>query len=171
MKINLNLNFARLLARPGPIGLDIGARQVKAVQLASVGRDGRRVLAAASFPRATPNQPRDADEAARVAEVLDRQGFVGRTVVVGLGPAQLMSSMLELPARAPGVPIEQIARMELARVHGRDAAGFEFAQWEVPSPAPFHTFETPPRLDPTATRVLDARVMPERHEPVSGTSH
>jgi cytochrome c oxidase subunit 1 len=31
----------------------------------------------------------------------------------------------------------------------------------VPSPAPFHTFETPPRLDPTATRVLDARVQPE----------
>ena len=135
MNINLNLNFARLLARPGPIGLDIGARQVKAVQLASVGRDGRRVSAAASFPRAKPNQPLGADEAARVAEVLDRQGFVGRTVVVGLGAAQLMSSMLELPARAPGVPIEQIARMELARVHGRDADGIEFAQWEVPAPA------------------------------------
>jgi cytochrome c oxidase subunit 1 len=26
----------------------------------------------------------------------------------------------------------------------------------VPSPAPFHTFETPPRLNASATRVLDA---------------
>jgi cytochrome c oxidase subunit I len=47
-----------------------------------------------------------------------------------------------------------------------DGRGAEGLEWEVPSPAPFHTFETPPRLDPTATRILDARVMSERHEPV-----
>jgi cytochrome c oxidase subunit I len=47
-----------------------------------------------------------------------------------------------------------------------DGKGAEGLEWEVPSPAPFHTFEIPPRLDPTATRILDARVMPERHEPV-----
>ena len=32
--------------------------------------------------------------------------------------------------------------------------GAEGLEWEVPSPAPFHTFETPPRLDSTATRVV-----------------
>jgi cytochrome c oxidase subunit 1 len=32
--------------------------------------------------------------------------------------------------------------------------GAQGLEWEVPSPAPFHTFETPPRLDATATRVL-----------------
>ena len=32
--------------------------------------------------------------------------------------------------------------------------GAEGLEWEVPSPAPFHTFATPPRLDPTATRIL-----------------
>jgi cytochrome c oxidase subunit 1 len=42
-----------------------------------------------------------------------------------------------------------------------DGKGAEGLEWEVPSPAPFHTFEVPPRLDPTATRVLDARVQPE----------
>jgi cytochrome c oxidase subunit I len=36
----------------------------------------------------------------------------------------------------------------------RDGAGAEGLEWEVPSPAPFHTFERPPRLDPTATRVM-----------------
>ena len=32
--------------------------------------------------------------------------------------------------------------------------GAEGLEWEVPSPAPFHTFVTPPRLDATATHVL-----------------
>ncbi|MBU6501653.1 MAG: cytochrome c oxidase subunit I [Burkholderiales bacterium] len=32
--------------------------------------------------------------------------------------------------------------------------GAEGLEWEVPSPAPFHTFETPPKLDPTATRII-----------------
>jgi cytochrome c oxidase subunit 1 len=30
----------------------------------------------------------------------------------------------------------------------------EGLEWEVPSPAPWHTFETPPKLDPSATRVI-----------------
>jgi len=30
----------------------------------------------------------------------------------------------------------------------------EGLEWEVPSPAPFHTFETPPKLDATATKVI-----------------
>jgi cytochrome c oxidase subunit 1 len=34
---------------------------------------------------------------------------------------------------------------------GKGAEGLE---WEVPSPAPFHTFETPPKLDASATRVI-----------------
>ncbi len=34
---------------------------------------------------------------------------------------------------------------------GKGAEGLE---WEVPSPAPFHTYETPPRLNESATRVL-----------------
>jgi cytochrome c oxidase subunit I len=44
-----------------------------------------------------------------------------------------------------------------------DGKGAEGLEWEVPSPAPFHTFETPPRLNLAATRVLDARVQPEHH--------
>jgi cytochrome c oxidase subunit I len=51
-----------------------------------------------------------------------------------------------------------------------DGKGAEGLEWEVPSPAPFHTFETPPRLDPTATRVLDARVMPS-HPNATPSSH
>jgi cytochrome c oxidase subunit I len=32
--------------------------------------------------------------------------------------------------------------------------GAEGLEWEVPSPAPWHTFETPPKLDRTATKVI-----------------
>ena len=30
----------------------------------------------------------------------------------------------------------------------------EGLEWQVPSPAPFHTFETPPKLDSTATKII-----------------
>ena len=133
MKLKLMSKLPRL-NRPGPIGVDVGSRHVKAVQLAPRG-EGWRVLAAASFPRAAAKQPFDANDAGRLCDVLDRQGFTGRDVVVGLSQDRLLTSMLELPPSAPGVPIEQIARMELARVHQRDASSFEFAQWEVPPPA------------------------------------
>jgi len=32
--------------------------------------------------------------------------------------------------------------------------GAEGLEWEIPSPAPFHTFENPPKLDASATRVI-----------------
>ena len=35
-----------------------------------------------------------------------------------------------------------------------DGAGAEGLEWEVPSPAPFHTFETPPNLNAAATKII-----------------
>ena len=32
--------------------------------------------------------------------------------------------------------------------------GAEGLEWSLPSPAPFHTFETPPKLNPAATQVI-----------------
>jgi cytochrome c oxidase subunit 1 len=32
--------------------------------------------------------------------------------------------------------------------------GAEGLEWELPSPAPFHTFETPPKLNAAATRIV-----------------
>jgi cytochrome c oxidase subunit 1 len=40
------------------------------------------------------------------------------------------------------------------RAPQRPWEGAEGLEWEVPSPAPFHTFETPPRLDAEARRVI-----------------
>jgi cytochrome c oxidase subunit 1 len=55
------------------------------------------------------------------------------------------------------LPLCDLARYAWARasthlnVLGNHAEGLE---WEVPSPAPFHTFETPPKLDATATKIV-----------------
>jgi cytochrome c oxidase subunit 1 len=38
--------------------------------------------------------------------------------------------------------------------------GAEGLEWEVPSPAPFHTFETPPQLNAAGTRIIGAHVPP-----------
>jgi cytochrome c oxidase subunit 1 len=35
-----------------------------------------------------------------------------------------------------------------------DGAGAEGLEWEIPSPAPFHTFETPPKLNADANKVI-----------------
>jgi cytochrome c oxidase subunit 1 len=32
--------------------------------------------------------------------------------------------------------------------------GAEGLEWEVASPAPFHTFETPPKLNAAATKII-----------------
>jgi cytochrome c oxidase subunit 1 len=34
--------------------------------------------------------------------------------------------------------------------------GAEGLEWELPTPLPFHTFETPPKLDATATKIIHA---------------
>jgi cytochrome c oxidase subunit 1 len=54
--------------------------------------------------------------------------------------------------------------LPVMRRHGRatpqrpwndaDGRGAEGLEWEVPSPAPHHTFEVPPRLDPRTMRLL-----------------
>ena len=38
--------------------------------------------------------------------------------------------------------------------------GAEGLEWEVPSPAPFHTFETPPMLNNAGTKIVGAKVPP-----------
>ena len=61
----------------------------------------------------------------------------------GLAQAYFLFAVVIPVLRGRGAPAPQ-----------RPWDGAHGLEWEVPSPAPFHTFETPPQLDPTATRVL-----------------
>lgn len=132
--------------RLSPIGLDIGARTVRAVQLISRPRAARRagppglvfpwtICAATAFPRTQPGQPLSAPEARRIADVLARQGFLGRSVAVAPPDELVRTSALEVPPRHSGAPVDQIIRAEVAREHALAQATFSAVSWDVPAPA------------------------------------
>ena len=117
-----------------PIGLDIGSHSLHAVQLRrSAGT--WETAAAVSLPRTTPSQALTVDEIERLRGTLERRGFVGREAVIGVPVAGLLSAMLELPARAPGVPIGAIAAAEFGRVHKVDPSAVSMATWDLPASA------------------------------------
>src|SRR5438132_1690698 len=89
-------------ARCSPIGLDVGSRQVNAVQLRRAG-EGWTLFAAASLSRAAPDAS-PADEARRIASFLERRGFKRNEIVLALPSEQLLSMSLELPPRTPQMP-------------------------------------------------------------------
>ncbi len=122
------------IARRSPIGLDIGAHSVKAVQSVR-GRRDWEVAVSTRFPRLNPDKPLGVDEASEIRSALRRQGFSGSEVVVAANAEKVVSGPLELPARKAGVPMEQIARAEFARIHKCDLSAAEFAWWELPAPA------------------------------------
>ncbi|MAE66187.1 MAG: hypothetical protein CMJ18_18105 [Phycisphaeraceae bacterium] len=116
-----------------PIGVDVGSRAIKAVQLAPPsGGAAPAVAAAAVIPRRRFEGMIDDDEARRLRDVLDRRGFRCGDVVIAVPHEHLMSDLLELPPRESGAPIRQIAAMELARTNRCDPNSFELALWDVP---------------------------------------
>lgn len=117
-----------------PIGVDVGRRSVKAVQLART-RTGWRIAAAAVLPRLETEPLLSAKDAERLRDVLYRQGFRGSQVVLAAPGNALHAEALELPPRDSDAPLEQIARSELARLGKLDADSFEMALWDLPSPA------------------------------------
>jgi len=117
-----------------PVGLDVGSHSFKAVQLVKSLRKWE-VASSVSLPRLTPGAPLAVAELRRLKEVLDRRGFAGSDIVVAVPSASLLTAILELPARAPGLPMEQIASDEFARVHKHAAAQLTMSAWELPAPA------------------------------------
>jgi Tfp pilus assembly PilM family ATPase len=113
-----------------PIGLDIGRRFIKAVQLR-----GNELVAAACIRRTGNGAMLDPGEAKQLAEAVCRRPFQGRAVIAAVPHDKLLTSIVELPPRASGAPIEQLARSELARIHHKDAHCLEMAHWELPASA------------------------------------
>lgn len=118
--------------RLSPIGLDVGSRFIKAVQFIRA-RSGPRLLALACVQRSSPDQAVSPSEAAALREVLSRQGFRGRSVVLSGPPGRLLTSVMELPPRSSGAPLDQIARIELARASNCPPDSIELAWWELPA--------------------------------------
>ncbi len=117
-----------------PIGLDIGSRVIKAVQLGRM-RGQSVVRASASITRLRPGTPIDRDEVQRLSRVLSQQGFAGRQLVISTPGEQLMASVIDMPPRESGAPYHVIATQEFARLQNQTPGQFEVAWWDIPKPA------------------------------------
>lgn len=120
-------------SRISPIGLEVDGRSFAAVQLS--GRPGEpwRLSAATVLPRTTPQPTPDAAEVERLSEVLRRQGFTGTSLVLAAPNEKLLTGVLDLPPASAQAPFDQIARMELARMHKCEPDTFEMSYWELPA--------------------------------------
>ena len=143
-----------------PIGLDIGTSRIKAVQLRRcaghptpgiVASSPWRIAATACFDRLPPTQPSapstghssrsthsgpgvpDEREMRRIVDVLHRRGFTGHRVVAAVPDASVLTATAELPPRSSGAPLEHLARVELARAHGRLPDELEAGCWDLPA--------------------------------------
>jgi len=124
---------SRLTART-PVGIDVGAKQIKAAQLRSSGR-GWRAEALCAVPRSDPGGAPDEQEVHRLSGVLKRHGFEGRSVVLALPGDKLLRGVLDVPQQAQTDALERITRTELARMHKVPRGSFELSYWKLPPAA------------------------------------
>jgi Tfp pilus assembly PilM family ATPase len=122
-------------SRFSPIGIDVGAASIKAMQVSHLPGGKFRIEAAATIPHASADGKMDAAAVARLTDVLARQGFRGHRVVLAASSSKLTVEVLDLPPRASGAPIDQLARVELVRLAKLESDPFESASWDLPAPA------------------------------------
>ena len=121
-----------LIRKHSVIGLDLGARLIKAAQL-ELGHAKPRVSAAAIVPRIDP-ETIDAEAAAELVELLQRQGFRGRQAVAAAPASMLQSVVVEVPEKAPPEARQAIARGEFKRLTRLETEDFEMVLWPLLDP-------------------------------------
>jgi Tfp pilus assembly PilM family ATPase len=117
--------------RESPIGVDFDGRYLRAAQLARAA-DGWRLQAAVRIPRVAPEEALGPRDIVHLRDTLERLGFRGKRLVLGVPEDKLAVDVLELPPRNSRAPVDDIARTELARTHGYDAAAAEMVSWDLP---------------------------------------
>lgn len=120
-------------SRRSPIGIDVGSRHFRAVQLHRTAPSWR-LAAAATIPRSASGAAVEVAEAAQLRAQLAERGFRGQSIVLAVPGDRLMTGIMELPPRDSGAPIKELARRELSRMNGCDPGSFELACWDLPAP-------------------------------------
>lgn len=123
----------RLLGRhfDSPIGIDTESRTVRAAQLVWSGR-AWSLKAALALPRMATGAALQRAEVEQLIGALRRLGFRGNRVVLGMPEDKILTGVLELPPKISGEPLQEIARTELAGMHGYDIQAAEAVCWELP---------------------------------------
>lgn len=114
-----------------PVCIDLSGRWLRAAQLRRA-RTGEALSAWAWTDRAPG--PICTAEAHTLADTLVRRGMVGNRITLVTGVLDTASRVMELPPRSSGAPVDQIARVELARQAGWPDGRFEAHVWDVPRP-------------------------------------
>ena len=117
-----------------PIGLDINAAEIRAVQLGRL-RSEVVPICHAIVPRLRgPGAARqiDEEESAWLVGVLRRKGFVGNRVTIFAPHGAYASQIVDLPDRNSDAPADVIARAEIARNRRCAPDRFELATWYLP---------------------------------------
>ena len=115
------------------IGVDVGDRQIKAVQLGRA-PDGWRVEASGVIPRTSEGPFVEPDEVRRLGDMFKQKAFKGTSIVLAAPREKLLTATLELPPRDSGAPIDTLARSELSRRVQCAPQSFEMACWDLPAP-------------------------------------
>jgi len=108
------------------------SRTVRAAQLTQWGRTWS-LKAALALPRMAAGASLQAAEVEQLAAAFQRLGFAGNRVVVGLPEDKILTGVLELPPKTSGAPLTEIARTELAAMHGYDIQAAEAVCWDLPA--------------------------------------
>ncbi|MCA9300874.1 MAG: hypothetical protein KDA28_17510, partial [Phycisphaerales bacterium] len=95
------------------IGIDLGGRCIRMAEVT-----GSRLTRTASIPRSEGDF--GPEDGWRVHEALYRHGFSDADLVVGAPSEVVRFEVLPLPPAESGAPIDQIVRLEMARMHRLD---------------------------------------------------
>ena len=125
----MNLKWMR---KTSPIGLDIGSRRIKAVQLLRE-PTGWTPCAIANFPRLNSDEKPSSAEVRRIVEVLGRRSFKGNEIVLATPLDKQIITTMELPPVSAGVSLDPITRAEFCRSQKCDPGTFELAYWKLPA--------------------------------------
>ncbi len=117
-----------------PIGIDVGGRCIKAVQYSDLSPPWH-VEAAISLQRAGDNVPIDRSQVRQLADAMAEAGFQGNQVILAVPSDKLLTGIMALPPRQSHAPVEQLAQLELSRMHRCNPKSFEMACWDLPAPA------------------------------------
>ncbi len=121
-------------SRVSPVGVDVGAASIRAVQLRQVDAAWELVRSVRTPVRHSESGELDSQASADcVRSLLKRHGFVGRTAAAAIGPPQAELHVLELPAEtAANSGTDKAVHVELQRLLHAGAEDYELAYWSLP---------------------------------------